>query len=106
MKLSGLFSSLFAIRFSLIFGKKIGGGGKTEKSREKRSNDFESQLIDMAANIKSKAIPVKSSIKDLRKTFEIKDHSRTFGRSSISKTIQVPAKDLRNQISFKDDRKI
>ena len=73
---------------------------------KKRSNDFESQLIDMAANIKTKEVPVKSSIKDLRKTFEIKDHSRTFGRSSISKTIQGPAKDLRDQISFKDDRKI
>ena len=35
LKLSGLYSSLFVIRFSLIFQKKlvVGGGGETEKSR-------------------------------------------------------------------------
>ena len=68
---------------------------------KKRSNDFESQLIDMAANIESKEMPVKSSIKDLQKTFEIKDHSRTFGRSSRSSFIQRWSKDLRDQSSFK-----
>ena len=36
LKLSGLYSSRFVIRFSLIFQKKIGGGGdwETEKSQK------------------------------------------------------------------------
>ena len=31
LKLSGLYSSLFVIRFSLIFQKKFGGGGGKQK---------------------------------------------------------------------------
>ena len=31
LKLSGLYSSLFVIRFSLIFQKKFGGGGENRK---------------------------------------------------------------------------
>ena len=34
MKLSDLYSSLFVIRFSLIFQKNFGGGGKTERNPE------------------------------------------------------------------------
>ena len=34
LKLSSLYSSLFNIRFSLIFQKNIGVGGGTEKSRD------------------------------------------------------------------------
>ena len=32
MKLSDMYSSLFVIRFSVIFQKNFGGGKKTEKS--------------------------------------------------------------------------
>ena len=35
MKLSGLYSSLFIILFSLIFQKKIGGRGENRKEPEK-----------------------------------------------------------------------
>ena len=38
LKLSGLYSSLFVIRFSLIFQKKIGGGGGNRK--EPKSDNF------------------------------------------------------------------
>ena len=34
LKLSGLYSSLFVIRFSIIFQKKIGGGGGGGSNRK------------------------------------------------------------------------
>ena len=44
--------------------------------------------------------------KDLLKIFDIKESSRIFERSSRSKVIQESSKNLRDQISFKDNRKI
>ena len=60
----------------------------------------------LKTDFEKKELPVKSTINDFWKTFEIiKDHSRTFGILSISKTIQESSESLQDQISFEDHRR-
>ena len=50
----------------------------------------------------SEDLPCLRSFNDLRKIFEIKDHSRIFGNSSGSSFIRRSSDDLRDQRSFKE----
>ena len=72
---------------------------------------WRSEIIQGSSRSKIIQIPFKNlrdqrSSVGLRQIFEIKDHSRTFGRSSISKIMKGSSVDFRDQQSINDPWKI